>query len=200
MKRLLLSVSVALPLFFTSLARADVITDWNVIALNTLRATNAGANPAARALAIVHLAVSDAVASINERHDTYYPAQPANDGASPEAAAAAAAAGTLTALFPSQATTIADALTATLATIPDGSSKVDGIAVGEGAATTVLTARANDGSGASASYPGGDAPGQWRPTPPANAAAAQPFWADVTPFVLTRKDQFRPGPPPALKS
>jgi len=200
MKRLSLAFVVAFPLLLAQPAAADVVTDWNVVALNTLRAVNAGANPGARALAIVHLSVSDAVASIDRKHETYLRRQPASKRADPEAAAAAAAASALSALFPSQASTISTALADTLSSIPDGPGKTEGIAVGNAAAAALLADRANDGSAGSLAYPGGDAPGQWRPTPPANAAAAQPFWADVTPFVLAKRDQFRPGPPPQLKS
>ena len=35
-------------------ARADVVTDWNVIAFDTFKAANVGGNPLSRALAIMH--------------------------------------------------------------------------------------------------------------------------------------------------
>lgn len=192
------SLSVASSLLFAAPAFADVVTDWNTIAIDLLRATNAGANPAARALAIVSLSVSDAVGSIEGRYSTYLPAIAVEGEASADAAAASAAATALVALFPSQQAAIAQALSDTLATLPDDAARAAGITVGQYAAQNLLAERANDGSTGSASYPGGTALGQWRPTPPGNLAAAQPFWATVTPFVLETADQFRPPPPPKL--
>ena len=76
------------------------------------------------------------------------PAAPA--GTSPEAAIATAAYDTLTGLQPqlaaSQAILDGD-YAAYLAAIPDGTSKTDGIAVGDQAAQAVLALRASDGRG-----------------------------------------------------
>jgi hypothetical protein len=47
---------------------------------------------------------------------------------------------------------------------------------------------------------GDEMPGKYRPTPPNFPAPAFTNWGAVTPFVLDRADQFRPGPPPALTS
>jgi len=72
--------------------------------------------------------------------------------------------------------------------------------VGQAAAETVLALRASDGSDTTLldfSYPQGTAPGEYRFTPGFPFAFA-PGWADVTPFVLRRAEQFRPDPPPAI--
>ena len=43
--------------FGACIARADTITDWNVIAFDTFKAANVGGNPLFRALAIMHVDV-----------------------------------------------------------------------------------------------------------------------------------------------
>ncbi|MGH7317936.1 MAG: vanadium-dependent haloperoxidase, partial [Candidatus Rokuibacteriota bacterium] len=89
---------------------------------------------------------------------------------------------------------------ASLADIPDGSKKAEGIWVGQGAATAVLELRAADGWNASASYTPAHRPGRWVPTPPAFAAPLGVQWGRVKPFALQSADQFRAAPPPALDS
>jgi len=42
-------------------ASADTITDWNKTTHDVMRAANVASNPASRALAMVHVAMSDAV-------------------------------------------------------------------------------------------------------------------------------------------
>ena len=87
---------------------------------------------------------------------------------------------------------------ASLAAIPDGQAKDDGIAVGEAAAVAMLLLRADDGWNAIVPYTPGTDPGDWQPTPPALAPAFLPHWGLVTPFGLVTGSQFRLPPPPAL--
>ncbi|PYV64517.1 MAG: hypothetical protein DMG97_34620, partial [Acidobacteria bacterium] len=80
-------------------ARADMVTDWNQTAITTLSAAGVRFPPQTRALAMMHAAIFDAVNATNHRYisyavDIYAP------GASPEAAAAAAAHGVLLNLIP----------------------------------------------------------------------------------------------------
>jgi len=200
MKPLLQSTALVLTFTIANVAHADAVTDWNQLTLDAIRAQNLGANNAARAVAIEALAVHDAVASIGGHSETYLPPVSWSGEADPTAAAIAAAAGALLGLFPAQASTIAEARAASLDAIPESAAKSTGIEVGERAAAALLAERTGDGSSATGTFPGGIAPGEWRPTPPGFLAAAQPYWVDVTPFVLEREDQFRPEPPPALDS
>ena len=77
--------------------------------------------------------------------------------------------------------------------------------VGQAAAAAILALRANDRFATTTwfdfNYPQGTEPGEWRFTPdfPAPLAFASNF-GDVTPFVLQRSDQFRPGAPYHLGS
>ena len=84
------------------LAQADAVTDWNTTAWQT--ATAAGAPPIqTRVNAITHLAIHDALNSIEPRYEPYAGTHPAARGASPEAAVATAAYMTLSITVPSQA-------------------------------------------------------------------------------------------------
>src|SRR5204863_4717681 len=95
-----------------------------------------------------------------------------------------------------------------LNSIPNGSSKNDGVAVGQAAAAAILARRSTDQATMLVTYIPGTRPGDWQPTPnpvPANPAApgdhlaaVLPGWGQVTPFALRRSSQFEPdeGPPP----
>jgi hypothetical protein len=130
-------------------ARADVLTDWNLIAQNhaiTLRPTAHGQT---RGIAMVQGAVYDAVNAIDRGHQPYLldvKAVRAQPWASADAAIATAAHHVLVALVaPAQVAGLDAAYTATLAGIPDGMVKPEGIRVGEAAAAAMLAARQNDG-------------------------------------------------------
>jgi membrane-associated phospholipid phosphatase len=178
----------------------DVVIQWNRILLDAIRVDGTAPPPAARNMAIVQLAVFDAVNAIDRAYTPYLFSKPAPPGASPEAAAAVAAHDTLSTLYPAQKATFDAALASSLAAIPDGPAEHKGVVVGKLAARAILAARADDGSGATVTYTPGTGPGVWQPTPPGYAASQFPQWPDVTPFALTSGSQFRPGPPPALTS
>src|SRR5439155_25015303 len=120
--------------------------------------------------------------------------------ASPEAAAAQAAYHVLANLYPAQAPLLDAALSASLAALPDGQYKLDGIALGHATATAVLALRTNDGAAAVVPYAPVSGPGAWSPTPPAFAPALMPQWRYVTPWTMSNPEQFWTGPPPALDS
>src|SRR5262249_15862808 len=85
-------------------------------------------------------------------------------------------------LFPNEQSQFNALLATSLASIPNGQAKSDGIAWGRAVAQAILAARANDGSTNNPPYtPGGD-PGDWQPTPPGNLPALLPEWGDVLPF------------------
>ena len=152
-------------------------------------------------MAITQAAVYDSVNALDRTHEVYLVDALAHPQASREAAVAAAAHRALVAFYPAQAAALDAKLTASLATIPDGKAEDDGVALGRSVADQILALRQNDGSGVVLPpYLGGTAPGEWRPTPPANANGLAPHWPDVTPFAMTSGDQFRPAAPPALDS
>src|SRR5215475_4663828 len=89
-------------------ARADVVTDWNVIA-NALVAKDVGNNPKLRTLAMVHVAMSDAINTVQNRYSRVVATLPAAPGASAEAAAATAVRQILIQIYPEQKAKIEEA-------------------------------------------------------------------------------------------
>jgi hypothetical protein len=151
--------------------------------------------------AYVSIAVYDAVMSIRKDYWPFAVRANAPAGASPEAAVAAAAHAVLVHYLPAQAATIVDPdYQASLATIPDGKAKTDGVAVGERVAAALIALRKDDGFRAPAVYtvPNPPVPGVWVPTattPPIGA-----YLGLMRPFALRSADQFRTPGPPALPS
>jgi membrane-associated phospholipid phosphatase len=178
---------------------ANVVLQWNQLALDAIAQTKSNPLMGSRALAITQAAVYDSVNAIDRSFAPYFAHVQASHGASLEAAAAQAAHDTLAALFPSQAGTFDAALTADLVGIPPGRAR-QGTEVGHAVAQQILTWRSTDGSSAVVPYTPGTNPGDWQPTPPAFLPALGPQWPDVTPFAMSGGSQFRPGSPPALDS
>jgi hypothetical protein len=185
-------------------SRADVVTDWNRIATtaetNLNRTNNAliGTD-----LAYMHIAIYDAVNAIDGRH-TVFAVHPTNvpTGASQEAAAVESAYRVLRSIMPSSQFAYLDAqYAASLAAIPDGPAKSNGIAIGFEVANLFLASRVGDGrNNTTITYTPGSGPGAWIPTPPAFAPAATPWLAVMRPFAIDSPSQFRADGPPALGS
>jgi hypothetical protein len=196
------SIFIFALLLFPAIARADKVTDWNEIGTIAI-VTNAGTSPPATTvnLAYVHAAIYDAVNAIDRRYSVFaVSVNNAPVGASQEAAAVAAAYNVLVGLFPTQQAYFDVAYATSLATIPDGQSKTDGIAVGAEVAGRFLAMRACDGRNANITYAPGSGPGVWQPTPPAFAPALTPWIAHMRPFAILSPWQFRAPGPLALDS
>ena len=115
----------------SALAHADVVADWNSIALNAVESSGAPPSTALRALAGVHVAMFEAVNFIERRYVPRLVVRPLTAiEASSEAAAAAAAHVVLTRLYPAQAEAFDAALERSLAEIPDGEKKASGTTTG----------------------------------------------------------------------
>lgn len=177
----------------------DPVMEWNQIALGaTAVAPAQGPVPQLRTMAIVHVAVHDAVNTITREYHTYLGTGHPPANASPEAAAIAAAHRALIAIFPGQTANLNALRTASLAA--NGVTESDpGIGVGEAAAAAILARAATDGF-AQAQFPytapGAGNPGVWVAIGP--AAALLPGLGQVTPWVLHKGSQFRPAGPPPL--
>jgi hypothetical protein len=209
MRRLRTSVTlVVLLLCGPVAARADVVLDWNAIALSTLVGQAQNPFAQARFLAITQLAVFEAVNAITGDYKPYLGTVVAPIGASADAAAVAAAYTVLKKYFP-LAPNLDPAYAASLATIPDGSAKSGGIATGQAAAAQMIALRVGDGSSPPQfSLPASTDVGVWQLTPScpmAGGVFAQ--WQNVTPFGVPSVAgshawiaQFAPAPPPALTS
>jgi PAP2 superfamily len=185
---------------------ANPVVQWNRNLLALVRTP--GAQPSnlhpTRSFAILHAAIYDAVNTIDQTHQAYLvPVSGTPSSASPEAAAAAAAYEVLIALYPKFQTTLLGELEQSLALIPDGDNKNDGMRIGVAVADQILAVRSNDGA---STQPGpvtvtsGNVPGGYESTPPNFPKAQFTLWSQVTPFALRQASQFRPGPPPGLTS
>jgi len=172
---------------------ADVITDWDAKA-------SAVASPASlgeREVAIVDLAMFDAVNSIARKYRPYLVREDGFSGASAEAAAASAAATALEKLHPQSAADFKSALDDYVKGLSASHDDVaKGIQLGERVALRVFDSRAADGATGVDTYRPRTQPGAYVPTATMVAAT----WPTLHVFVLERPDQFRPGPPVPLAS
>jgi PAP2 superfamily len=176
---------------------ANVITDWDEKARNFVQPGTAFPPPtAARTIAILHVAMFDAVNSIEPHYKPYKVQLSASPNTSKDAAAAAAAGAVLIKLVPDAASDVQSAVTNYLATLPEGDAKSEGIKLGQEVAAQILEARSNDGASAPDAYRPKTKPGIYIPTP----ITVGSQFPNVTPFALTSPSQFRPKPPPSLKS
>ena len=180
-------------------ARADVITDWNVIALNAT-AVPPNSILQSRVLAILHGAVYDAVRVVEQRSAAYAVDLKAPAGTSVDAAVAAASHGVLVRLSPAQRPMLDAALHATLARIAEGPSKADGIRIGAQIAERIVALRSADGSDAKVVFTPKPGAGLYQLTPPHSMAAILPQWGGVTPFVLRSRSGLKFKGPPAITS
>ena len=181
-----------------SQAFADAVTDWNT---KTVAYSASAGRPGPTwvlDVAVVQLAVYDAVQSIEGDYQLYCGGLSGASG-STTAAAARAARDVLVNRFPSQSAAIIADYNAYVAGIDPADP---GFGVGSAAAQCIIAMRTGDGSFPAGwppyTGPANPEPGDWRP------AASGPWtfsWLpDITPFTMRSGDQFRAGPPPKLTS
>ena len=202
-------------------ATIDTLRYWNQVAIDASGvdhipgvpggrqgAEQLGPGRSARAMAIVHIAMFDAVNAITGGYRSYTGLARETRPASLDAAIATAAHNTLVQLFREQASQFDILYSAEIARIPPSQEQQKnlGVAIGNRAATRILGMRTNDGSQIPEPRVGiewitSNLPGRWRQDPISRiplALGAQ--WAQLRPFVMTSASQFRIPPPPALNS
>ena len=192
--------------FVTSAKAEDPIAAWNAISEKAVKTAGHPSPVAALDFAIVHLAIYDAVESIDGRYTSYH-IRVAGASGSLSAAAAKAGHDVLVGLFPTQSGTI-DTDYANFLTANGIDSFDPGTEVGAQAAASILALRSNDGRFPSnPPFLGNTAIGQWRPTPSllpgtplSFAPGLTPWVGTVTPFTMNSNSQFRVDPPPDLSS
>ena len=203
--RFLLTIACLVCSLSYGIAYGDVVGYWNGIAA-TAAVTNAkrAPNPANFDITYVQIAIYDAVNAIDRRYTPFAVSlNNVPDGASQEAATAAAAYTVLKTLYPTQQAYLDPIYAAALAGIPNGQAKDQGIYIGTEVANQFLALRANDGRDANIPYIFGSGPGVYQLTPgapPPPATPQAPWLAKVKPFALRSPDQFRPAGPPDLHS
>ncbi|HVP31894.1 MAG TPA: vanadium-dependent haloperoxidase [Myxococcota bacterium] len=198
----------------------DALTRWNAIAIDAsgldhtpvapgesrVYGEQLGPGRSSRAMAIVHVAVFEALNSIGGGYRSSLGLGPAAPGASRDAAIAAAAHDALVALYPSQRDALDRALDAELARVDDTAGRRRGEAAGRRAAAAILAKRQGDGAEVpeplvGIEFPTSDAPGAWRQDPISRIPLALgAYWGSVAPFVIGPVRAFRVPPPPDLTS
>jgi len=184
------------------LVQEDVVLQWNRVLMETV--LTPGQHPATimqvRSYAMMHAAIFDAVNSIDGGHTPYLTDVPGSQNASIEAAAAQAAHDVLAGLYPTRVAVFDAELATSLQGIDEYRAQ-QGIRVGQIVAERMLATRSNDGwTVTPPSFTLPATPGNWQPTPPANAAASFTHYPSVMPFAITSAYQFAPKPPPAITS
>lgn len=177
----------------------DPVLRWNEAALLTIKAEKTPPPLAARHLAMMHVAAFDAANAVQRTHHHFEVDPPRGfRGASPEAAAAAAAHHVLAGLYPARAKQFDALLKRTVERLGESPAVDRGLALGRYVGKEVLSWRAEDGADKETRFAGGSEPGEWSPTPPAFAKPLAPHWPKVTCFALRRGFQFRSDGPPKL--
>jgi hypothetical protein len=177
-------------------ACADGVLDWNEVALAEVAANGQLPPDGARTMAMVHVAVFDALNALDRRYEPVALDESGPAGAAADAAAASAAYTVLAGLFPSRHAALAELYTAALARVPNGAPKHAGVELGERAARACLAQRAGDGVGAANRYAPHTNAGVYVPT----SLPVSSEWPHVKPWSMRSPAQFRPAPPPALTS
>src|SRR5437763_6135439 len=198
----------------------DSLHRWNVIAINAsgldhtpvapgenrVFGEQLGPGRASRAMAIVHVAMFDALDAVVGGYTSYTGTQVAHVPVSVDAAISQAARDTLVALFPSQTATFDAYLAEDLAAIRNPQQKANGIDLGHRAAAAILGMRVNDGSQFPEPHVGvdyfpSDLPGHWRQDPISLIPLALgAHWGGCIPFVVNSTTQFGAPPPPEMTS
>ena len=177
---------------------ADVVRDWNAIAVRTISTENATPVPASPLyFAFTSIAMHDAVATIEGDFEPYIEQPRAQAHASPEVAAATAAYRVLRHYFAASAANLDADYAAFLARTPDGVGEVHGTRVGRAAADAIIAQRAGDDLTTVHPIEVEPGIGVWEPTPPGFAPMAVSWLGFVTPFVLESSTAIPlPGPDP----
>jgi hypothetical protein len=177
---------------------ADVLNDWTDVCTQAVVAAKQPAFVQTRTLAMVQLAMFEAIDAIDGTYASYVPtARAATDATSSrEAAAATAAHDVLVAVIPEQKAAIDPALDRSLAEVGDAKARTNGAALGRRVAAAVVALRATDGANAPNLYRPVTTAGVYVPT----ALPVGVTWGKVKPWAMHSPAQFRPAAPPALSS
>ncbi len=198
----------------------DAVRRWNEIAIdasgldhtpvapgeNRVFGEQLGPCRAARAMAIVHIAMFDTINSVMGKYESYTRVRAPLGMVSMRVAISQAAHDTLVSLFPSQKATFDSELAEEIDAIKNTPMKRRSVRLGQRTAAAILAARTNDGAEhpeprVNLDYLTSELPGHWRQDPVSLIPLALgAHWAECKPFVMESADQFRAPPPPAMDS
>jgi PAP2 superfamily protein len=176
----------------------DAVERWNEAALAMIRTARTPPPVAARNLALLHIAMYDAVVSVEGGYAPFYFNAKAQAGTDATAAASVAAHRALLGLYPDRVRDLDAALDDTLTGVPDGPAKTLGVNLGQVVAERVLKWRAKDTTVRRSGYTPRLEAGRWRPTD--ERAPLLPEWGSVSGFAVADRTKHHPSGPPALDS
>ncbi len=195
------------------ITKSNLVRDWNATILNVVREWTTTSNDpyegrivtsapprVARNLAMIHTAMFDAINAVEGKYQPYLNGLTAPANISVEAAAAEAAYTVAKSLYPEDDEMAYWNATRTesLAGVPEGISKNEGLVFGQFVGNAMLALRSQDGGSATKSYVPGDEPGDWNRTAPGFLPPLLPQWPEVTPFTIESVIPYRAPVPPAL--
>jgi len=183
-----------------SAAAVDPITEWGMAASAAAAASGMAPFRTPIALALLHVAMFDAVSAIEGGRRPDAVGRRMTQPASAFAAAVEAGYRVLLIEFPGQATSLQTTYERLLGAEPDSVNKRRGMAVGAEIAADFLARRADDKRNDVVPYQPLTGPGAWAATPPGFLPETTAFLARVTPFTMSTPSQFRPSGPPSLRS
>jgi hypothetical protein len=192
----------------------DTVLRWNGIAIDASGYDHAhareqfGPGRAARAMAIVHIAIFDAANAVAGGFESYEGISAGPGPKSFEAAVAQAAHDVLVALFPSQQAELDRQLAEDLAKVKNKNALINGIDLGQLAAAACMLSRVGDGSELPEPFLNGTDPwipsslaGHWRMDPVSQfPIVLGGYWGQCAPFVVESSSQFRCPPFPPMNS
>ena len=177
-----------------------IVLHWNTTVFETLRGPSYDPMMASRILAMVHIAMHDALNGIAPVYETYS-LQELDKKADPVAAVSAAAYEVLVASVPDKKDQLDAALAQAVKDVKSDDAKERGLALGRIAGKAIVALRAADDifQNPIVEINNPLEPGVYQPVPPSPFVYA-PFWATLKPFALESPKQFRITPMPALNS
>jgi membrane-associated phospholipid phosphatase len=197
----------------------DRLFMWNEIAMDTTAIDHTpvqagedrvfgeqfGPTRSSRAMAIIHIAMFEAVNAVAQRYVSYTGLPHAMGRVSLDYAIAQSAHDTLVYLYPSQHERLDAILTADVSHIHGSTAALEaGRTLGIAAAQSIVDLRKEDGSQVPDPSVGGPftpmgGVGHWSPDPVSGLTLyLGAYWGQVKPFTLDASDQFRAPPPPQL--
>lgn len=181
------------------LDEADIVVKWNKVLNEILIADDKQQNPgyASRSMAILNLAIHDAVAAANGS-DTFYSYDSLPTGnVDAKLAASHAAYLVLESLYSSQTSLLDQYWSYITGGVQDAAS----LALGDAIGNQIMSKRANDGWDSTVGYQYGDGPGAFKADPlNPDVPAWGPAWGSVDTFAISSAASYLPATTPPLDS
>ena len=178
----------------------SIVLQWNSIAFETMKGPTYDPMIASRIFAMVHIAVHDALNSIEPLYETYA-LQQQDKKADPIAAISSAAYTVLVVSFPAKKEQLDIALANAVKEVKSSDARKRGLDLGAAAGKAIVIMRSTDGAFQNpvVEVNNPKVPGMYQAVPPTLFVYA-PFWATLPTFGLENPHQFRVEAMPSLSS